>query len=192
MTNTKPILKDFPSEFTTDRLLIRMPLPGDGPAVHEAINHSLPELKPWMIFAQQEQRVEDVEANIRESHAQFLQRKDLRLMVFLKETGEFVASSGLHRIDWSIPKFEIGYWIDSRHSGKGYITEAVEGISQFAFEQLGANRVEIRCDSKNVKSRAVAERAGYTLEGILENSERDVNGELRDTCVFAKVKSQVI
>ncbi|NMH73948.1 GNAT family N-acetyltransferase [Bacillus sp. RO2] len=192
MTNTKPILKDFPYEFTTERLLVRMPLPGDGSAVHDAIIHSLPELKPWMIFAQHDQKVEDVEANIRESHAQFLQRKDLRLMVFLKETGEFVASSGLHRIDWSIPKFEIGYWIDSRHSGKGYITEAVEGISQFAFEQLGANRVEIRCDSNNVKSRAVAERAGYTLEGILKSSERDVNGELRDTCVFAKVKSQVI
>ncbi|WP_404460651.1 GNAT family N-acetyltransferase [Sutcliffiella horikoshii] len=188
MTNTKPILKEFPSEFTTEKLLIRMPLPGDGPAVHDAIIHSLHELKPWMIFAQREQTVEDVEANIRESHAEFLQRKDLRLMVFLKETGEFVASSGLHRIDWSIPKFEIGYWIDSRHSGKGYITEAVEGISQFAFEQLGANRLEIRCDSKNVKSRTVAERAGYTLEGILKKSERDVAGELRDTCVYAKVK----
>ncbi|WP_339149943.1 MULTISPECIES: GNAT family N-acetyltransferase [unclassified Sutcliffiella] len=183
----KPILKDFPSEFTTDRLLIRMPLPGDGLEVHDAIIHSLPELKPWMIFAQHDQAVEDVESNIRESHAEFLQRKDLRLLVFLKETGEFVASSGLHRIDWSIPKFEIGYWVDSRYSGKGYITEAVGGISQFAFEQLGANRVEIRCDSKNVKSRAVAERAGYTLEGVLKNSERDVNGELRDTCVFAKV-----
>ncbi|KMJ57195.1 acetyltransferase [Bacillus sp. LL01] len=188
MTNPKPILKDFPSEFTTDRLLIRMPLPGDGPVVHEAIIHSLSELKPWMIFAQQDQTVEDVEANIRESHSEFLQRKDLRLLVFLKETGEFVASSGLHRIDWSIPKFEVGYWIDSRFSGKGYITEAVEGITQFAFEQLKAKRVEIRCDSNNVKSRAVAERAGYTLEGILKNSEREVNGNLRDTCVFAKVK----
>lgn len=187
MNNTKPILKDFPSEFTTDRLLIRMPLPGDGAAVHDAIMHSLPELKPWMIFAQHDQTVEDVEANIRESHVEFLQRKDLRLLVFLKETGEFVASSGLHRVDWSIPKFEIGYWIDSRFSGKGYITEAVDGISQFAFEQLDANRVEIRCDSKNVKSRAVAERAEYKLEGILKNSERDVAGELRDTCVFAKV-----
>jgi RimJ/RimL family protein N-acetyltransferase len=188
MNSTTPILRDFPSEFTTDRLLIRMPLPGDGAEVHEAIMQSLPELKPWMIFAQRDQTLEDVEANIRESHAEFLQRKDLRLLVFLKETGEFIASSGLHRIDWSIPKFEIGYWIDSRFSGKGYITEAVEGIGRFAFEQLQAKRVEIRCDSNNVKSRAVAERAGYTLEGILKNSERDVNGNLRDTCVFAKVK----
>ncbi|QFT87611.1 Putative ribosomal N-acetyltransferase YdaF [Bacillus sp. THAF10] len=183
-----PILKEFPAEFTTERLLIRMPLPGDGAVVHNAIHTSLVDLQPWMIFAQREQSLEEVEANIRESHAQFLQRKDLRLLVFLKETGEFVASSGLHRIDWSIPKFEIGYWVDSRFSGKGYITEAVEGISRFAFDELQAKRVEIRCDSNNAKSRGVAERAGYTLEGILKNNDRDVNGELRDTCVYGMTR----
>ncbi|WP_223702134.1 GNAT family N-acetyltransferase [Sutcliffiella deserti] len=188
MTSRKPILKDFPSEFTTDRLVIRMPMPGDGAAVHQAITHSLAELKPWMPFANKDQTVEDVEANIRESYVQFLKREDLRLLVFLKETGEFVASSGLHRIDWDVPKFEIGYWIDTRHSGKGYITEAVDGIGRFAFEKLQANRVEIRCDSKNGKSRAVAERNGYTLEGILQNDDRGVDGELRDTCVYAKVR----
>jgi RimJ/RimL family protein N-acetyltransferase len=188
MTNQKPILKDFPSEFTTDRLLIRMPMPGDGPAVYDAVTASLEELKPWLPFANHEQTLEGVEANLRESHAQFLKREDLRLLVFLKETGEFIASSGLHRINWDIPKFEIGYWIDTRHSGKGYITEAVYGITRFAFEELAANRVEIRCDPNNVKSRAVAERLSYTLEGTLRNDDRGVDGSLRDTCVFAKVK----
>lgn len=185
---TNPILKEFPSEFTTDRLLIRMPMPGDGPAVYDAVAASLEELKPWLPFANHEQTLEGVEANIRESHAKFLKREDLRLLVFLKETGEFIASSGLHRINWDVPKFEIGYWIDTRQSGKGYITEAVEGITRFAFEELAANRVEIRCDPNNVKSRAVAERLNYTLEGILQNDDRGVDGSLRDTCIFAKVK----
>jgi RimJ/RimL family protein N-acetyltransferase len=188
MTNQKPILKDFPSEFTTDRLLIRMPMPGDGPVVYDAVTASLEELKPWLPFANYEQTLEGVEANLRESHAQFLKREDLRLLVFLKETGEFIASSGLHRINWDVPKFEIGYWIDTRQSGKGYMTEAVEGITRFAFEELAANRVEIRCDPNNVKSRAVAERLNYTLEGTLQNDDLGVDGSLRDTCVFAKVK----
>ena len=42
------------------------------------------------------------------------------------------------------------------------MTEAVQRIEQFAFEQLGARRVEIRCDEENMKSRSVAERAGFT------------------------------
>ncbi|MDM5188261.1 GNAT family N-acetyltransferase [Bacillus sp. DX4.1] len=182
-----PLLFDFPSEFYTKRLLIRMPKPGDGKAVYQAINESLDELKPWMVFAQKEQTEQEIEASIRKSHIQFLQREDLRLLVFLRETGEFIASSGLHRINWEVPRFEIGYWIDSRFSGKGYMTEAVKGIVEFAFTELKANRLEIRCDSKNVKSRAIPERLGFKLEGILESHSVAVDGTgLGDTCVFAK------
>ncbi len=166
-----------------------MPKPGDGRAVYDAIKASLPELKPWMPFAHKDQSIEDVEANIREAHLNFLKREDLRLLVVLKETGEFIASSGLHRIDWSIPKFEIGYWIDTRYSGKGYMTEAVKGIMDFAFTELKARRIEIRMDTDNQKSRAIPERLGLTLEGILRNHSVSVEGNrLTDTCIFAEVK----
>ena len=88
------------------------------------------------------------EESLRKAIAQFITREDLRFHLFSKETGEFVGSSGLHRIDWSIPKFEIGYWLSTEFEGNGYMTEAVQRIEQFAFEQLGARRVEIRCDEK--------------------------------------------
>lgn len=148
-----PLLFDFPSEFYTERLCIRMPKPGDGKVVYDAIQASMQELKPWMVFAQKEQTEEEVEVSIRKSHIQFLQREDLRLLVFSKETGEFIASAGLHRINWDIPQFEIGYWIDSRFSGQGYMVEAAKGITDFAFSELKANRIEIRCDALNKKSR---------------------------------------
>jgi len=185
----KPILIDFPEEFYTERLLIRKPMPGDGKALYQAMQASLNELKPWMPWAHREQTVDDVEANMREAHAKFLTREDLRLHIFHKETGEFIASSGLHRINWEVPKFEIGYWIDTRHSGNGYITEATEAITNFAFTCLNAKRVEIRCDSKNVKSRVIPEKLGFTLEGILKNDGISADTkELRDTCIFAKTK----
>lgn len=182
-----PLLIDFPEEFSTERLVIRTPKPGDGQAVFEAINASIQELKPWMPFAQNEQSAQDVELNIREAYIKFLKREDLRLLVFLKETGELVASTGLHRIVWSVPKFEIGYWIDSRFGGKGYMTEAVNGITDFAFRELKARRVEIRCDVNNQKSREIPERLGFSLEGILKNDDWSVDkSELRDTCIYAK------
>ncbi len=182
------MLIEFPEEFTTERLVIRMPKPGDGKVVYDAIKASINEFKPWLPFAQKEQFEQDVELNIRSAHISFLKRKDLRLLVFLKETGEFIASSGLHRIDWDVPKFEIGYWIDSRFSGKGYMTEAVKGIVDFAFGVLNARRVEIRCDEKNSKSRAIPEKLGFTLEAILKNDDLspDTN-ELRNTCIYAKI-----
>ncbi|MDJ1475092.1 GNAT family N-acetyltransferase [Bacillus sp. LS15-K4] len=185
-----PLLFDFPSEFYTDRLFIRMPKPGDGKAVYDAIQASMKELKPWMVFAQKEQTEEEVEVSIRKSHIQFLQREDLRLLVFSKETGEFIASAGLHRINWDIPQFEIGYWIDSRFSGKGYMVEAAKGITDYAFSELKANRVEIRCDSLNKKSRAIPEKLGFKLEGTLESASVAVDGNgLRDMCVFAMTRN---
>lgn len=185
-----PLLFDFPSEFYTDRLFIRMPKPGDGKVVYDAIQASIQELKPWMVFAQKEQTEEEIEESIRKSHIQFLQREDLRLLVFSNETGEFIASAGLHRINWDIPQFEIGYWIDSRFSGKGYMVEAAKGITDYAFTELKANRVEIRCDSLNKKSRAIPEKLGFKLEGILESASVtvDENG-LRDMCVFAMTRN---
>lgn len=182
-----PILLDFPETFYTERLIIRTPKPGDGKAVYEAINASINELKPWMPLSHRDQSEQDVEENIRNAYVEFLARKDLRLHVFLKETGVFIAGSGLHRINWNVPKFEIGYWIDSRYSGNGYMTEAVLGITNFAFQELKARRIEIRCDSKNFKSRAIPEKLGYTLDGVLIYDGMSADGkEIRDTCIYAK------
>lgn len=181
---------DFPTLFCTERLLIRMPQPGDGKAVCEAVNASINELRPWMKWAQQELTEYDSELGIREEHISFLRRDTLRLLVFNRETGQLVASSGLHNIDWEVRKFEIGYWIDTRYSGRGYMTEAVEGISEFAFSQLNARRLEIRCDTKNSRSKLLPERLGFELEGVIRNEDLSADGtEWRDTCIFAKIKS---
>ncbi|GGG53639.1 GNAT family N-acetyltransferase [Paenibacillus radicis (ex Gao et al. 2016)] len=185
-----PLLFDFPTEFMTERLLLRIPKPGDGKLVYESLQASETELKRWLPFMQKEQNEFDTEANIREAHVKFLAREDLRLLIFMKETGQLVGSSGLHNPNWDIPKFEIGYWLDTRHSGNGIMTEAVEGIVSFAFNELDARRLEIRCDSLNVKSRAIPERLGFTLEGILKNEDLSVDGsELRDTCIYAVIRN---
>src|SRR3712207_6192664 len=141
-----PILRDFQEAFETERLLIRSPLPGDGTELYAAVAESLEELKPWMPWARQELTVEVVEENMRRARAAFLERSDLMLLLFLKGESMIVGGSGLHRIDWEVPRFEIGYWVRTGFAGQGYITEAVGGITAFAFDSLGARRVEIRCD----------------------------------------------
>lgn len=185
-----PILRDFPHSFETERLLIRLPLPGDGKLVYDAAMESLDSLQQWMIWAQNPLSEEEMEANVRRAHCQFLERVDLRFHFFDKEKQRFVGSSGLHRIDWSIPKFEIGYWCRKQCQGKGYVSEAVRGLTVFAFEILKANRVEIRVDQRNVRSRRVAERLGYKLEGVLRNHELAVDGKLTNTCIYAMVPEE--
>ena len=183
-----PSMREFPDEFKSERLLIRAPKVEDAPIVWESILASYKALKTWMPWAQTLPKVEETTENIRQAVADFITRKDLRLHIFLKETGEYIGSTGFHRINWDVPKVEIGYWLDSRHEGKGYMTEAAERLTEFAFEEFGAKRVEIRCDSDNVRSRAIAERLNFTLEGILRQDSMSVDGNsVRDTCIYAKI-----
>lgn len=183
----KPILLDFPHQFETERLVVRCPLPGDGPEVHEAIVETFENLKFWFPWANEESTAQDTEENVRKAHCRFLTREDLRFHLFLKGTQTLVGCSSLHRIDWEIPRFEIGYWCRKRFEGQGFISEAVTGLVHFAVEELGAKRIEIRCDARNERSRKVAERAGFNLDGVFRQDERDFRGELCDTLVFSRI-----
>jgi RimJ/RimL family protein N-acetyltransferase len=184
----EPILFSIPESFESRRLLIRAPLWNDGMQVNEAIRESIDDLRPWMPWAQHVPEPEETEANIRQARLKFLERTDMRLLLLRKEAGQLVGSSGLHHIDWEVRKFEIGYWVRSSMAGQGFITEAVEAITNYAIQELQANRIVIRCDSRNARSARVAERLGFTLEGIIRNDELAVDGSLRDTMIFSKVR----
>ncbi len=147
----KPILLDFPHEFTTERLRVRCPLPGDGAMVNEAIRESQDELKVWEAYFVNLPSVEESEERARRAHAKFLLREDLRLYMFRKSSGRFVGSAGLHRINWDVGRFEISYWIRTSESGQGLVTEAVHGIVHWASDHLHARRIKICCDARNLR-----------------------------------------
>jgi ribosomal-protein-serine acetyltransferase len=186
----KPLLLDLPETLETPRLVLRPPRPGDGPLVNAAILESLPELKPWMPWADPAPTVEQSEEFARRSHAAFLARKELNWRFLLKETGELAGIGGIHTIDWTVPRGEIGYWACTRFAGRGLVREAVEALTRLGFDTLGLVRIEIRCDRRNERSAGVARSAGYSLEGVLRLQARGVDGELRDTLLFARVVGQ--
>ena len=183
-----PILRDIADHFESERLLIRAPRPGDGPAVHEAVVESLDELRPWMPWAHEHQSAEHSEAYARQAQADFLARRDLPLLLYLRDGGTFVGGSGLHRIDWAVPRFEIGYWVRTSLAGKGFATEATRRIARFAFEDLGAQRVEIWCDARNERSASVATRAGFTFEARLNRNRIGADGQLSDSLCFVRLR----
>ena len=188
MSRVNPLLLDIPDRITTERLVLRPLQTGDGPQINEAILESLTELRPWMPWSHSPPSVEDSELHARQSHANWVVRKQLDFLGF--QNGRFVLSVGIPRLDWSVPKFEIGYWTRTSATGHGLMTEAVVALTAWTFETLGAQRIEIRCDVKNIGSRRVAERAGYELESIIKNDERNPQGELRDTCVYARIREE--
>ncbi|AJS58313.1 GNAT family N-acetyltransferase [Paenibacillus sp. IHBB 10380] len=183
-----PILLTFPEEFESDRLIIRAPKWEDGHAVNEAIRESVNEMRPWLPFVKNLPTVEESEAYVRKARLNFLERSDLVLHLFDKHTGEFVGSSGLHRFDWTVRKFEVGYWLRTARTGQGLMTEAVNAITSFAINYLEANRIEICCNRLNTSSIRVAERAGFSLEGTLRSYSLNDSSELADIKIFSKVR----
>jgi RimJ/RimL family protein N-acetyltransferase len=188
-----PILLDIPEQIETGRLVIRCPRPGDGFAVHQGVIETLVDLRawpasmPWVLF---QPSVETSEAFCRQGYAEYISRKELPMLLFLKKDNAYVGASGLHSVDWAVPKFEIGYWCRKRYQGQGLITEAVTAITEFAFATLKARRVASLTDVQNAASRRVLERSGYVLEGIMRNERVTPDGEARDTCLYAVTRDR--
>ncbi len=184
-----PILLNVPTQLETERLILRAPKQtGDGKIVNQAIRDSFKELKAWLPFSQELPPVEETEMNLREAHVHFLKRESFRFLIFHRDTNDFIGVTSLQGIDWDIPKCEIGYWANTRFSGNGYMREAVREVSTFGVKQLNFKRIEIRCESTNYKSRAIPEKLGFQLEGILRNEDLSADGSrVTDTCIYSIV-----
>ena len=80
---------------------------------------------------------------------------------------------------------EFGYYLDKNATGHGYITDFVRVVGKELFDR-GIHRLVIRCDVNNTPSAAVAERCGFTLEGIMKDAAL-AYGEYRDHKLYAKI-----
>lgn len=188
MNPTPPPPIRVPTRLVSRRLILRSPVPSDAPALNALIRDSLPELKPWLIWAQEPPPLKETRSFIRARLEDFRARTHFMFLLTSRRSGKILGSSALLRIDWSVPKMEIGYWCGTEHTGKGYVTEAAGLLAQLAFETLGAKRVEIICDARNQASRGVAERLGFKLDGTLRHERRAPGGELAETCIFSATR----
>ncbi len=185
-----PLTFPIPTEFTTLRLMLRPFRVSDAPALHEALAESIVELRqhlwflPWVA---EEPTLSSAEVRCRRAEGNFLLRNDLAYLAFNRSTARLVASVGLHRTDWTLPSTEVGYWVRRGETGKGYASECVNALTDWALNELRAVRVALVTDDDNVASRAVAERCGFTLEGLHRHTTRGPDGALRHSAVYARL-----
>lgn len=151
------------------------------------IHASLPDLEEWLPWTHPPPTQEESERFACQTYAQFMEREKFGFLVTAGETP--IGVIGLQSIHWSVPLMAIGYWRGSAYAGQGYFTEALRGIIKFAFEELNAERLVIRCDSLNHRSARLAERGGFTAESIARQDHRHVvTGQLRDTKTYALLR----
>lgn len=81
---------------------------------------------------------------------------------------------------------QIGYWIGECFAGRGYMSEAVALICEFAFARNGLHRLEAACIPSNVRSIRLLERNGFRKEGVLA-AYLKINGQWRDHVLYARI-----
>ncbi|MGA2549616.1 MAG: GNAT family N-acetyltransferase [Burkholderiaceae bacterium] len=182
------IPSEIAEQFESERLLLRCPRPEDGAVVFAAVVESLADLRAWPMALPWAQATPSIDASTTfclNAQKEYRERTAFPMLLIDKVDGEFVGASGLHRIDWTNGRCEIGYWCRTRFRGQGLITEAVLAITRFAVASLGARRIECIMDATNLPSRRVCERAGYRLEDTVESSAQGTGTELRSMCTYA-------
>lgn len=168
----------------TSRTVVRCPNPEDAPLLAAAINASRAHLRPWMPWARGEPQTlaEQVEL-LRRFRGEFDLDQDYKYSIFNPEETQIIGGCGLHaRIGEGAR--EIGYWIHVDFIKQGYCTEVTCALTKVAFELLGLNRVEIRCDPENKASAAIPMKIGYTHEATLRKRWVEGEEEPRDTMIW--------
>ena len=183
-------LLSHPFELRTARLILRAPAEAHAEALNAAVRESIADLAPWMPWADHVPSLEETTTQCRVAEADFRAGRDFRVHLFTADGARIVGGTGVHRVRPEVPGCEIGYWVRSGESGKGYVTEAVRALVDLLWETSPVRRIEMRMHSANVRSRAVPERLGFDLEGVLRADSRHVDGTLRDTCVYARVRGE--
>jgi RimJ/RimL family protein N-acetyltransferase len=179
---------EFPVEGLSDRMVrLRLMAESDLPAIVAACQD--PEIPRWT-------RVPELygEAQARSWFAQEREQRgrgeQLGLLVVDSGDGQLLGSVGIVRVDWQAGRCELGYWMARESRGRGLATRAVRLLSRWVFEGLPIDRIEIHVEPDNVASRRVAERAGFSFEGVLR-SYLVHKGMRRDAASYSLLRGEL-
>lgn len=107
--------------------------------------------------------------------------------IALKSTQEIIGTAMIFNFDREANHAEIGYVFSSKHWGKGYGTEAVALMNNFAFDSLSLRKLHARVVDANIGSARVLEKNGFELEGRLKDYY-NIEGSYYDLMLFGKFK----
>ncbi|MEV7545796.1 GNAT family N-acetyltransferase [Streptomyces sp. NPDC089915] len=178
-----------PLTLTTERLVLRPHVPADVPETLAACQD--PEIQRWIPVPVPYEEKDAVEYVTRNAPARWQEGSEYNFAARLGAEGRegpLVATLGLHRR--GDHAYEIGFWAVAAHRGRGYTPEAVLALARWAFTELGCDRLVWRAGIGNTASRAVAEKAGFTVEGV-QRAGMEHRGTLRDCWVGGLLPSDL-
>jgi RimJ/RimL family protein N-acetyltransferase len=158
----------------------------DVPAIYAAVEESRGELAPWMPWCTPSYGEAGVTAFVENTA---LDRQVGRAYEFgiFDEDGRFVGICGINCLNLENRLANLGYWVRTSRTRRGFATSAVREVARWSFENTALNRLEIVVAVENLASRRVAERSGALLEGTLRK-RLVLDGRAHDAAVYSFVR----
>jgi ribosomal-protein-serine acetyltransferase len=168
-------------------LRLVLPQPHMAEELAAVVRENLERLKVWMPWAVEDYSVEMANDFIKRSLNGFAENGQVEALILWKY--RVIGAIGFHHLDLINRTTYIGYWVAEGYEGKGIITRSCRALVSYLFETLELNRVQINCNTDNIRSRAVPERLGFKLEGIHREIEY-LNGRYGDWAVYAVLRKE--
>lgn len=180
--------KELKAKFSVrDDIMLRTFREGEAEMVYEVVDRNRDHLQTFMHWMTPEYSLESAKEFIARATSRTADDQGFGYGIFQGE--RLLGSIGFVSFDWKARKTEIGYWIDKAEEGKGIISASCAMLIDHAFDELGMNRIEIRCSAENARSAAIPERFGFKKEGVLRESEFR-NGRLQDFVVYGLLSDE--
>jgi ribosomal-protein-serine acetyltransferase len=172
-----------------DRIRMALFEPPHARELFDLIEANRPQLRQWLNWLDHRRNPADVAAYIGLCLRQFAAHQGFHAGIWFD--GRLCGMVAHHGIDWPNQTTSLEYWLDVSHQGKGIMTASCRAVIDHSFNTLLLNRVIIRCATGNQRSRAVAERLGFTFEGISRQAEW-LYGRCVDLAVYGLLKTDKV
>jgi ribosomal-protein-serine acetyltransferase len=156
--------------------------PGDANELFALVEAHRDDLRSWLTWIDATRTLGEVRRYGQFAQSQFEAKVSFDYLIVVD--GVVMGGAGLHAFDWTARRAAMGYWLAPPARGRGTMTRAAAALTTHAFTHLHLHRLEIHCVVENRKSRAVAERLGYALEGTMREAYA-LRGEFRDLALYA-------
>jgi RimJ/RimL family protein N-acetyltransferase len=155
-----------------------------------ASRESSREVYPWLEWCKPGYSLQDTEAWIRYQREMWSNNREFHFIVIDTDTRATLGGVGLNHLH-PIDRFaNLGYWMRTSQTGKGYATAAVGLVARFAFQETALLRLEIVVNVANHASQRVAEKAGAHKEGVLRN-RIFMHGATHDAILFSLIAQDI-
>ncbi len=148
-----------------DQLIIRPYRETDVRLLYEAARESIKHVYPYLAWCHPHYQKKEAEIWVLARRQAWIEKKQYSFVITTPEEW-FLGGVGINSIDWQSRMGNLGYWVRKSALGQGVAVMATHLAAQFAFNEIGLNRLKIVTEITNRASRRVAEKLGAQYKGL--------------------------